>query len=618
MICFRKAHPIRITGRRQGLFVIQVTVNTESVSKTNIQRSLRIEEMNAGKTTFLVKQVEAEINKLFTELIDMSDYSLKKANHKKDAFNSRALAAYALHILAEVSPTRAAEAIVDGYDDNGIDALLFHPRQNTLWLVQAKWIQDGQGCPKSAELRSFKDGIFDLLDFPNKLKRFNEKFEIKEDEITSAFKSPGLKIKVVLSYTGQDLSKHARGVIDDCLDDLNNIGINSSVASFENFNLDRAFQALTDSHKQEDIEVKVSLSNWGRVEEPYQAIYGQICAVDVAKWWIQHKNKLFSKNIRDFIGGTDVNTEIEKTLRDEPGVFWYFNNGITVLCKDITKADVKKDRKIGEFIIKGISVVNGAQTIGSIGVLYQGSSPEEKEHLEEAEIFIRFISLDKCSEDFGLKVTKATNTQNRVEIRDFVALDPQQERLYKEFRSGGRNYHYKRSSDTFIRDHKNYELEEATIALACANDDINLAITAKQELSKLWSDTSQKPYTSLFNQNVHAMRLWRQVDIKRKVDELINCKQEISEDQVEQNLFKYGNLFVLHMVFKQLRKDVLSAEISENDFSSYKEIELPNLLEKVIEATKQYLYKNGKISRIWMLFNSSRISNEIKKEILSK
>ncbi|MEO1559492.1 MAG: AIPR family protein, partial [Cyanobacteria bacterium J06632_19] len=94
------------------------------------------------------------------------------------------------------------------------------------------------------------------------------------------------------------------------------------------------------------------------VDEPYQAFYGQINAFEVGEWWLENKNKLFAKNIRDFLGGSEVNSEITKTIENEPELFWYFNNGITVLCKDITKIGIKKDRKQGDFTAKGISIVN--------------------------------------------------------------------------------------------------------------------------------------------------------------------------------------------------------------------------------------------------------------------
>ncbi|AOW98988.1 hypothetical protein BJP34_05595 [Moorena producens PAL-8-15-08-1] len=139
--------------------------------------------MNNQSSTFHINQLEADLKRLFGEpevIIDMSDYETKKENEKQLAFKSRALAAYSLHILADARPSQAAQAVVDGYDDNGIDALLFQKKQNTLWLVQSKWIQNGKNTPKAAEMRTFKDGIFDLLNYSKRSERFNHKFEYKE------------------------------------------------------------------------------------------------------------------------------------------------------------------------------------------------------------------------------------------------------------------------------------------------------------------------------------------------------------------------------------------------------------------------------------------------------
>lgn len=571
--------------------------------------------MSDKTITFRIKQLEAELRHIFIDLIDMSDCDNKKKNDKENTFISRALAAYSLYVMADISPNQAAEAIVDGFNDNGIDALFFHKQQNTLWLVQSKWVANGQKSPAPKDMTTFSKGIFDLLDYNDKYERFNDKFEHKEKEIESAFSSPGLKIKVVISYSASSLSKKAREVLNDCIKDLNNNSC-ENIASFHEFNLDEAFEAVINSNKQEDIEIKFLLSDWGRVQEPYQAIYGQINAVDVAEWWASYKNRLFSKNIREFIGGSNVNTQIGNTIENEPELFWYLNNGITVLCKDITKVSPKKDRLRGEFIANGISIVNGAQTIGSIGALYQEESSEKKEQLKDAEIFIRFISLDKCPNEFGLKVTKATNTQNRVEIRDFVALDPEQERLHKEFTSCGRKYHYKRTAETFEKDNINYELEEATITLACANDNINLAITARQELSKLWSDTSKPPYTNLFNSKTSAIQVWRQIDVKREINAIIKKKQEQPESQIESSLLNYGNLFLLHMIFKLSDQEIFSAIKSEDDFKFYKKNHLPQLLERTLKLSKDYLDKIGKSKMLWTLFNSPKQSDKLKSFII--
>jgi hypothetical protein len=589
-------------------------MNTLYISKRQNQEN---RNMSDKINTFHIKQVESEIKNIFEDLIDMSDCETKRKNDKDNNFISRGLAAYSLHILAEVSASKAAEAIVDGPDDNGIDGFLFNEKQKTLWLVQSKWIQNGQGSPKQNEMKAFKDGIFDLLDFsPKKADRFNNKFIKRENEIILATKTPGLKIKVVIAYTGSKLSNHARTVLEeDCIGILNNN--NDDVAFLEIFDLEAAYNAVIDAHKQEDIEVKFTLSNWGKVDEPYPAYYGQISALEIADWWVKHKNKLFSKNIRDFLGENNVNNEISKTIQNEPMLFYYFNNGITVLCKDISRLGLKIDKKAGDFIAKGISIVNGAQTMGSIGVFYEEASEEQKDNLESAEIFIRFISLEKCQDDdFGLRVTKATNTQNRVEIRDFIALDSQQERLRKEFKTCGKNYHYKRTSETINRDENNYELEEATVTLGCANNDVNFAIIVKQDITKLWSDTSQSPYINIFNSNVTAIQLYRQIEIKREFERIVTEKQNKLSDRIKVDILKYGNFFILHLIFRQVETKVLLPESSEEDFKGYKEITLPQIIDKTLQSCKDYLDKGGNNSRLWISFTSIKKIKDMKSFIL--
>jgi hypothetical protein len=42
--------------------------------------------------------------------------------------------------------------------------------------------------------------------------------------------------------------------------------------------------------------------------------------------------RLFARNIRGYLGQTDINRGIEYTIRKEPYYFWYFNNGVTIIC----------------------------------------------------------------------------------------------------------------------------------------------------------------------------------------------------------------------------------------------------------------------------------------------
>ena len=83
------------------------------------------------------------------------------------------------------------------------------------------------------------------------------------------------------------------------------------------------------------IDLEVAVQQWGEASAPF-AIYGQVAASDVARWWTNHYPQIVSQNIRMFLGAdTEVNLGLQQTLFTEPHHFWHFNNGITVLCRDI-------------------------------------------------------------------------------------------------------------------------------------------------------------------------------------------------------------------------------------------------------------------------------------------
>src|SRR5262249_46388490 len=79
----------------------------------------------------------------------------------------------------------------------------------------------------------------------------------------------------------------------------------------------------------------------------------------------QHKNALFSANLRDFLGtrktSGNVNNGMKKTIENAPGNFFVLNNGVTLVTKK-----TEHDEQNEKLTIHGVSVVNGAQTTGVI------------------------------------------------------------------------------------------------------------------------------------------------------------------------------------------------------------------------------------------------------------
>ncbi|MEH2345575.1 MAG: AIPR family protein [Nostoc sp.] len=549
--------------------------------------------------------IKNKLNETLTGLIDISDHLNKAESEKQKVLLSRSYAAYSLMSLASLEPEIAAQAIVDGYGDNGIDAIYYDESEKIFWIVQSKWIESGNGEPDTGEIHKFIQGIKDIIDF--KFEKFNLKVNNKQILIEKALADYSVKVKIILAYSGTKLGDHNRQIISNLLEENNEA---SELFFWETFSLYEAHKALSASLEGKPVNADLNLTSWGQIEEPYQAIYGQIDAQTLAEIWLANRESLFSKNIRSFVGLSDVNDGIQDTLLSAPHNFLYLNNGVTVLCHKIHKKPMGgSDKSIGYFHCEGISIVNGAQTVGTIGNTYK----KDAEKVNQAKVFIKLISLENCPPDFSLRVTKATNTQNKVENRDFISLDSLQEKLKIDFALAGINYSYKRNDKKSPVDSKNCSFEEAIIALACSLNEIRYTLMAKDKIGKLWEDVNKPPYTELFHENITAITIWRKIQIMRVLDTKLTQKQNSNVDK-EKGTCIYGNRFILHMIFTYVGKSKLF--ISDSDFEKYLENELPELIDNVITKTLEGLNSKYPQKLVYQFFRNLENYKSLKNLIL--
>lgn len=139
--------------------------------------------------------------------------------------------------------------------------------------------------------------------------------------------------------------------------------------------------------------------------------------------------QLFSANVRGFMGANNknkdkvINTGIQTSATATPNDFFVFNNGITALVHEINTLQNDENCLLS---IRGISIVNGAQTTGSLGSL--PGTPD----LSSIEIGVRFI---KCESKEKIEnITRFNNSQNKVISSDFKANDATQRRLRNDFK----------------------------------------------------------------------------------------------------------------------------------------------------------------------------------------
>ncbi|WP_259017118.1 AIPR family protein [Emticicia fluvialis] len=520
----------------------------------------------------IVNRIKNYLDKTFKDKIDLSDIANKPAEEQQRYFLSRALAAYALTIESGASIEDAGKSITDGFDDNGIDAIYFDRASKNLWLIQSKFIVSGTGGIDNGDIEKFTKGVKKLID--GDFDRFNLKIKAKQDEILEALDDASVKIQTLFIYTGKELSSHNKTSINDLLEEQND---SEEIVFFSDFNIDKIYKGLETGIGNTPINEDIMISNWGHIDAPYKSYYGQITGSDLGILWEKYGRRLFTENIRSFLGTSIANNEIIKTIKTEPDNFIYFNNGITILCKNIKKKPIGgSDKAIGAFTCNGISVVNGAQTFGSIGSLYS-SNPIE---LSQVKILVKFISLEESPEGFGQRITIATNTQNKVEKKDFVSLDTEQARIKMELKLENIDYHYKRTDEKVIANETNYLLEEVAFSLASLFNNVDYSTMVKKESGKFWEDVTKQPYSDLFNQNVSAQKIIKAAKIYRYISEEMSKMASKTEGR-EKSICRYGNAFVSHIIFQKMDNSIWGENYA--DFNVFFDKILPQMAKKYIK-----------------------------------
>lgn len=184
------------------------------------------------------------------------------------------------------------------------------------------------------------------------------------------------------------------------------------------------------------------------IQESFEKFDTKVAMVrlrDFADFVNKGGNVLFHSNIRNHIKSSQINKGIKHTLENEPGKFWFYNNGITIVCYDFW-------HKGGQFFVKAPQIVNGCQTAKSIGDYFKTSTLKELSQIEhEGHLLIKIIRTRKSIKDVDKKalrdnITRYTNSQNAVKGLDFYALDEFQQQLKNRFKEYGYFYEIQRGS----------------------------------------------------------------------------------------------------------------------------------------------------------------------------
>ena len=204
--------------------------------------------------------------------------------------------------------------------------------------------------------------------------------------------------------------------------------------------IDRLFHLGQASAPEEEINIDFALDHGGALpalrfdyddDRPYDLVLSLVPGKVLSDIYRKWEHRLLEQNVRAYLtsrGG--VNAGMRETIKDTPDMFAAYNNG---LCATATEAVVEPGSDGGPSLVrvKGFQIVNGGQTTASL------SDASRQFDLGRIAVPMKLVIVKRQEsiQDLVKKISKYTNSQNKVFVSDLVANDQFHRNLERESRT---------------------------------------------------------------------------------------------------------------------------------------------------------------------------------------
>lgn len=342
------------------------------------------------------------------------------------------------------------ESKIIDYNDMGIDAYEFYEDTKELFLIQNKYYSENTKLDTNYIKNDF------LLRGITALERgtYNRSEELQG--IFNKYKNdPKFTVYLELYITNDLESKE----IEECIKEFNKKNPKYIAKIYYLKDIKEKYYGEGEQNRKQ-LKVRIDTVNRGTVLNINTEAYNLKNIID-AKYVltpvstifeIYKKSKkegypIFDKNIREYLGNRGINKQIYQTLlnKEDRNNFFYYNNGITIICDKINKIKSVKNTKNDKFSpsieIENPQIVNGCQTVNSIYEALKNSDETkvEKEY-EYTFVMVKILEIDRNNneeEKLYNDIVKYNNSQNSINEKNFVANNSLFERLQGEFEDKG-------------------------------------------------------------------------------------------------------------------------------------------------------------------------------------
>ncbi|HHJ3176086.1 AIPR family protein [Vibrio parahaemolyticus] len=158
-------------------------------------------------------------------------------------------------------------------------------------------------------------------------------------------------------------------------------------------------------------------------------------------------------NVRGFVQKSKYNEAIARSLKEDPSKFFMYNNGMTIVAKDIKAEPVNGNKKV-RISISDFQVLNGGQTLRTLHNFNAQDDSHISEFLSKSEVLVRIFNASNS--DAVNKIAEYTNSQNsisNVDLKSLSTLQIQLEQLLDEHDI----IYSRKNGDTGMNDQKDYK-----------------------------------------------------------------------------------------------------------------------------------------------------------------
>jgi hypothetical protein len=326
----------------------------------------------------------------------------------------------------------------------------------------------------------------------------------------------------------------------------------------------------------------------------------------LASMYDKYGERLLEQNVRTFLQFRGkVNKGIRNTIKNEPDMFFAYNNGLTVTAE----ATVVHDDKL--MSVRNLQIVNGGQTTASIFMSELHGKGKDAVDLSKVFVQVKLTVIEPDLVDAIVpEISRFANTQNKVSDSDFFSNHPFHKRIEDFSRrilapsvNGGLTetyWFYERARGQFSN--RQAKMTPSQIKKFLIQHPKNQRFT-KTDLAKYENSFAQQPHF------VSKGAQWNFANFAEKI-----TGKGDDEGFWERNENQFNELYYKEIIAKAIFFQYLDRNIMRQDwYGGYK----ANIITYTLAKFSHLVTSLGKYIDFMQVWQNQAISEPIQKELIS-